>query len=443
MTSRQHLQPALENQTPAFKTTAIVCASLAFNRVIVFTLSIVIGLIILTTYNQPLLAQTEVTQPVTSQADTEAIRREILLLGDTDPTVRKNARAAVENFGNAAINELKKAVKFETTKDYETQIVAAKILANLQHAIALKEADKFVRGEKELEGWPAFKNLTEDTPESRSLFRDIYLQNHKELLLATSPPVPGTNRKYAASYTQLKNLFESSDLTQVCFGMFLLARKQNEQESTGTNTGLQAIHVGPSLIQIKHLFDTLAAKRSPLAKLNNQGLAPVMLVRAIIESAPQAPQILTSKISLIQQIKSKEISPLLITFAAPENPTVIRVQAIEHAIKIGDKDAFKKLNTYLDDTTEVGKYLVSPDDAPASQRPKQQISLVQIRDLILLGNLRLNKQDHAEFGFRPEAIHKSTNKFNVKQAGFVNNEMREEAFKRFRSTAGNNVSPQR
>ena len=406
--------------------------------------SIVIGLITLTTCNRPLLAQTEVAQPLTSQADTEAIRREILLLGAPDPTIRKNARTTVENFGNAAISELKKAAKFETTKDYETQIVAAKILANLQHAIALKETDKFVRGEKELEGWPAFKKLTEDSLESRSLFRDIYLRNRKELLLTTSPPVPGTNRKYAASYAQLKNLFESSDLTQVCFGMFLLAHKQNEQESAETNTGLQAIHAGPSLIQIKHLFGMLAAKRSPLAKLNNQDVAPAMLVRAIIESAPQAPQILTSKISLIQQIKSKEISPLLINFATPENPTVIRMQAIEHVIKIGDKDAFKKLNTYLNDTTEVGKYLISPDNnAPASQSPKRLISQVQIRDLILLGNLRLNKQDHTEFGFRPEAIHQSTNKFDVKQAGFVNNETREKAFKRFRSTAGNNVAPQR
>ena len=439
MTSRQHSQPAIINQTLVSQTTTIFRAGLTFNRVITFMFSIVISLITLTTCNRPLLAQTEVTQPLTSQADTEAIRREILLLGDPDPTIRKNARTAVENFGNAAMSELKKAAKFETTKDYETQIVAVKILANLQNAIALKKADKFVRGEKELEGWPAFKKLTEDSPESRSLFRDIYLRNRKELILAISPPAFGTDRKYVVSYTQLKNLFESSDLAQVCFGMFLLARKQNGQEPAG----LQAIHAGPSLIQINHLFNTLASKNSPLAKLNNQDLAPAMLVRAIIESAPQAPQILTSKISLIQQIKSKEISPLLINFAAPENPTVIRMQVIEHAIKIGDKDAFKKLNTYLNDTTEVGKYLISPDNAPASQSSKQLISQVQIRDLILLGNLRLNKQDHTEFGFRPEAIHKSTNKFDVKQAGFANNETREEAFKRFRSTAGNNVAPQR
>ena len=442
MTSRQqHSQPILKNPTPAFKALPTVCVNLALNQIV--TLSIVTGLVILVTCNQPLLAQTEVSQPLISQADTEAIKREILLLGDADPTVRENAKAAIENFGEAAISELEKAAKFETTKDYETQIMATKILTALQDALALKQAEQFVRGEKELAGWSAFKELAGDTTESRSLFRDIYLRNRKEVLLATNPPIPGTHRKHTVSYSQLKNLIESPELAQVCFGMFLLARKQNEQAAAGADAELHAIHAGPSLIQINRLLNALASKKSPLAKLNNQNLAPVMLVRAVIESTTQTPELLANKMSLIQQIKSKEISPLLINFAAPENPTVIRMQVIEHAIKIGDKDAFKKLNTYLDDTTEVGKYLVSPDDAPASQRPKQRISQVQIRDLILLGNLRLNKQDHTEFGFRPEAIHKSTNKFDVMQAGFVNNETREEAFKRFRSTAGNNIDSQR
>ena len=421
VTSRQQLsQPAL------------VCTNSAFKRVVIF--SIVIGLMNLIRYDQPLLAQTEVAQPLTSQADTEAIKREILLLGDVDPIVRKNAKAAIENFGNTAISELTKAANFETTKDYETQIMAAKILATLQNTIALKEAEKFSRGERELKGWPVFIKFTGDTPESRLIFRDIYLQNHEELLRATGLPTPDNKRKHTASFSQLNNLFESPDLTQVCFGMFLLALKQNEQETAEANSEALTMPVGLSLRQTKHLFSTLAMKKSPLTKLNSSDLTPTMLIQAIIESAPQAPQLLGNKISLIQLIKSKEISPLLLDFAAPENPTVIRAQAIGHAFKINDKDAFKKLNIYLNDTTEVGKYLVPPDGKPNNQQSKQLISQVQIRDLVLLGNLQLNEQDHTEFGFRAKAV-RTTNELNVKQAGFVNNQTREEAFKRFRSTA--------
>jgi len=439
VTSHQrHSQPTFKTQTPIV--TALyceACSNLAFNRMVTFLM--VIGLMILATcYGQPLLAQTEVAQPLTNQTDRDAIKREILLLGDPDPTVRKNAKAAIESFGNTAISELRRAAKFETTNDYETQIMAAKILATIENAIALKEADKFVTGEKELAGWPAFKELTGDTPEIRLLFQDIYLQNRNELLRATSPPASGTDQKYNVSYTQLKQLIESSDLVQVCFGMFLLARKQNEQETVEANAGIQSVRIGPSLEQMKFLFSTLAQRNSPLAQLDVQDRGPAMLVRAIIESAPQAPQLLANKISLIKQIKSKEISPLVLKFATPENPTAIRAQVIEHAFEIADQDTIEKLNVYLNDTTEVGKYLVlPPGEAPIDQQPKRLISQVQIRDLVLLGNLRLNKRAITEFGFSADAID-TTNKFNVKQAGFVDNQTREKAFERFRNTTDNN-----
>jgi len=161
------------------------------------------------------------------------------LLGDVDPIVRKNAKAAIENFGNTAISELTKAANFETTKDYETQIMAAKILATLQNTIALKEAEKFSRGERELKGWPVFIKFTGDTPESRLIFRDIYLQNHEELLRATGLPTPDNKRKHTASFSQLNNLFESPDLTQVCRWTFIATNEtsiqhpRNEKISAG------------------------------------------------------------------------------------------------------------------------------------------------------------------------------------------------------------------
>ena len=440
MTShQQHSQPAIKTPASAAKAPPAVNAHPAFNRIVL--LSLVIGLMSSVRYDQPLLAQTKVAQSLTSQVDTEAIKREIVLLGDPDPIVRENARVAIENFGEIAIGELKKAAKFETTRDYETQIVAAKILATLQDTLMRKEAEKFVRGEKELEGWEAFKELTGDTQESRSLFRDIYLRNREELLRATSPPAPGTDQNYTVSYSRLINLLASSDLAQVCFGMFLLARKQNEQKAEA-NAENQDAPIGPSLRQIKSLFYTLAATKSPLTKLNGPAQAPAILVRKIIESSPQDSQLLSSKLSLVRKIKSKEIGPLLVDFAAPKNPTVIRLKAIEHAIQIADKETFEKLNTYLNDTTEVGKYLVPSDDEPTTQKPKKLVSQVQIRDLILLGNLRLNEQDHTEYGFSAEAID-TTNKFNVKLAGFINNETREKAFEHFRSTTGDNSSPRR
>jgi len=440
VTSRQqHSQLSLTTSAPASKSPPTICKNLKANQTA--TSLIITSFLILVIYSQPLLAQTEVPQPLPSQTDNEAIKREILLLGDADPIVRKNARTAIEGFGDAAIGELKKAAKFETTKDYETQIMAAKILAVLQDAIALEEAEEFVRGEKELEGWPAFKKLTGDTTESRSLFRDIYLQNREDLLRATGTQTPGTQTTYTASYSQIHSLIQSPELAQVCFGMFLLVRKQTAQKNAEANATVQP---GPSLPQIKQLFRTLATQNSPLAKLDDQSLAPAMLVRAIIESAPQTPQLLASQISLLRQIKSKEISSLLLDFAVPENPTVIRLAAIQHAIKVADKATFKKLNVYFDDTTEVGKYLVLASDNKSSSQPsKQLISQVQIRDVILLGNLRLGEQDHTEFGFRADAIDAATNKLDVKQAGFVDNEKRNKAFERFRRTIGNSVPPKR
>ncbi len=378
---------------------------------------------------EPLSAQTN-SQP--NQTDTAAIKHAILLLGDVDPTVRKNAKAEIESFGPAAISELAKAAKLETTADYEIQIAATTILATLKEAKVVKETDNFVRGEAMLPGWEAFKELTQDSAESRSLFSEIYLKNRQELIRATNPPTPGAARNYQTSYSTLKGLFESPDLAQVCFGMFLLARQQNQPTSADASEGVSAIRVGPSTQQIKFLFGTLSTQKSPIAKLRGKGQTAVLLVRAIIESAPQTPQLLSYNLALIRQIKSTEISPLLLDLAEPQNPTSIRAQAIEHAITLGDKTTFEKLNRYLDDKTEVGKYLTAaPKDTPAGQRAKQQISIVQIRDLILLGNLRLTKQDHTEFGFTPQAINTSQSKIDIKKAGFVKNEAREKAFERF------------
>lgn len=412
------------NARPALKT-------LALPRNSMLTLAMVIGLTISFTSNQPLLAQTDTAQSLNNQADTAAIKRAIQRLGDTDPTVRKNAKADVEKFGEAAIAELEKAAKFETTLDYETQVTAAKILAALQDQIAVQESEKFVSGESTLPGWPAFKELTTDTPESRSLFRDIYLRNHKELIRATTPSLSDTDRKHTAGYSKLKDLFESSDLTQVCFGLFLLTRQQTDPDSAQANAGVQAIRSGPSLVQMTYLFRTLANQNSPLAKQTDKAPTIALLLKAFIESAPQAPQLMSSKILLIQQIKSKEISPLLLDLAAPENPTAIRVKVIEHAIKIADKGTMENLNRYLNDKTEVGKFLVLAPKNAATPRSKQLISQVQIRDLILLGNLRLAEQDHTEFGFSAKAIETINNKIDIKKAGFVDNDTRENAFERF------------
>ena len=199
------------------------------------------------------------------------------------------------------------------------------------------------------------------------------------------------------------------------------------------------MHERPSELQLGHLLSSCVRQTSPLTNLRSN-IGPVAsLVRAVIETAPKEHPILGYKLSLLQQIKSPEISPLLVEFAAPEKPTVIRALAIAHAIKIGDAETFVKLQNYLNDDTVVGQFLIGNTagaQAPTEDKPtRQQISEVQIRDIVLLGNLQLAGQAPSDFGFTAEAINAGGNKIDIKRAGFANDEDRKQAFERYRSAS--------
>ena len=370
-----------------------------------------------------------------TDVDSASIQREISRLGDADPAIRLTAQAELLRLGAVAIEELENAAKFKTTLDYETQIAAAKILESIRETIAIEETDKFVVGKADLDGWPAFEKITGDSPESRSLFRDIYLRNRSELIRALRPTTDGN----LVSYDQLRGLFESPDLEQACFGMFLLARQQTLQNEAQSNAEIPFLAERPSEVQLEHLFSEIARPASPLTKLRTEIVPVSLLVRAIVETIPQDQPVLNAKLRLVSQINSPEIGPLLVKFASPENPTVVRAMAIAHAIKIGDAQTFAQLQPYLNDDTVVGKYLSDNTESagqPSKDDPaNRSIDAVQIRDLVLLGNLRLAEQDHADFGFNPDAINVSSNKVNLKRAGFSSDENRKRAFERSQSSS--------
>ena len=414
-------------------------------------ISLVLAIVVVTIFCQPLTAQTSVSQSKQTEADPATIQRAISQLGDPAPFVRRNAQQELRNFGAAAIEELEKAAKFETTVDYETQIAATKILELIREKVAIEETDKFVRGETDkfvleetdkfnrgetlLLGWQAFKKFTGDTPESRSLYRDIYLKNRSELTKALRPTANN-----AVSYGQLLKLFESPKLEQVCLGMFLLASQQQQQNAAQGDAELPFLHERPSEQQLSHLLSSCARQSSPLTNLRTNIEPVALLIRAVLETAPKEHPIYYRKLSVIQQIKSPVIGPLVVEFAAPENPTVVRALAIAHAIKIGDAEIFNQLNTYLNDDTVVGKFLAAntveaqetTNDDPASQL----INEVQIRDIVLLGNLQLAGKTPTDFGFSSDAINAGGNKVDIKRTGFSNDQDRKQAFERYQSLNG-------
>ena len=106
--------------------------------------------------------------------------------------------------------------------------------------------------------------------------------------------------------------------------------------------------------------------------------------------------------------------------------------AIAHAIKTSDDNTFNQFNTYLSDTTVIGRYLAAQPNFDRAKNDKPTIMEVQIRDLILLGNLRLTGKNYTEFGFDSKAVNVANNEVDIKLAGFINNEARETAFERYR-----------
>ena len=394
-------------------------------------ISFVLTLTLVAVFCGPLLAQTGTDQPAATQVDPATIQLAISRLGDSDPTVRHNAQLELRKFGAAAIGELEKAAKFETTLDYETQAAAAAILESVRDALAVEQTDKFLQGETALPGWPAFEKFAGDTPASRSLFRDIYLRNRLELTRALRSSKNGN----VVNYLELKKLFESPDLEQVCFGMFLLARQQTEQNAAQRVAELPLLQERPSELQLAHLLNATTNQTSPLMKLRTD-MAPVSsLVRAVIETSPPEYFILDRKLNLVRKINSPEIGPLLIEFAAPENPTVVRALSIAHAIKIGDANTFAQLQTYLNDTTVIGQFLTNKkiDGQPSKDKPADRsINEVQIRDIVLLGNIRLAGFAHADFGFDPASVNVTSNEVDIKRAGFTSDENRKQAFERYK-----------
>ena len=197
-----------------------------WSSIVIFLVGMTLG------YGQQIAAQPVADQPLHTQATLQSIKNNISLLGHADPKVRRDARTELEQLGAAAISELEKAAKFESTNDYETQITAVDILRTLRNSIAIEAADKFVRGEGTLIGWSAFEKFVDDTLESRSIFRNVYLRNRVELENAIRSTAPSEN---TAGYFQLKALFESHEQPKVHFGMFLLAKQLTELKSAQSN----------------------------------------------------------------------------------------------------------------------------------------------------------------------------------------------------------------
>ena len=377
-------------------------------------------------HGQQIAAQTVADRPLHTQATLQSIKENIALLGHTDPKVRRNARTELEQLGTAAINELEKAAKFESTSDYETQITAADILRTLQNSLAIKAADKFVHGEGTLNGWPTFKKFVGDTLESRSIFRNVYLRNRVELENAIRSTAPSEN---TAGYFQLKALFESPEQPKVHFGMFLLAKQLTELKSAQSNDESASLNAILTKQQLEYLFSLLTKNISLQTKTPS---SIVLLVRSIIENAPEEYPLLNKQVLLLQKFDSPELHPLLVELAAKEKPTVVRAMAIAHAIKTSDDNTFNQFNTYLSDTTVIGRYLAIQPKFDSAKNDKPDIIEVQIRDLILLGNLRHAGENHTEFGFDSQAFNIVNNEVDIKLAGFINNEAREKAFERYR-----------
>ena len=381
-------------------------------------------------YGQPIAAQPVADQPLHTQATLQSIKNNISLLGHADPKVRRDARTELEQLGAAAISELEKAAKFESTNDYETQITAVDILRTLRNSIAIEAADKFVRGEGALIGWPAFEKFVGDTLESRSIFRNVYLHNRVELENAIrSTAAPSTTRENTSGYFQLKALIESPEQPKVHFGMFLLAKQLSELKSAQSDDESASLNTMFTKQQLGHLLNVLTNKNS----LQTKAPSPIaLLVRSIIENTPAEYRLLNNQILLIKKFDSPEFQPLLTELAAKEKPTVVRAMAIAHAIKTSDDNTFNQFNTYLSDTTVIGRYLAIQPKYDSAKNDKPDIIEVQIRDLILLGNLRHAGENHTEFGFDSQAFNTTNNEVDIKLAGFINNEAREKAFERYR-----------
>ena len=381
-------------------------------------------------YGQPIAAQPVADQPLHTQATLQSIKNNISLLGHADPKVRRDARTELEQLGAAAISELEKAAKFESTNDYETQITAVDILRTLRNSIAIEAADKFVRGEGALIGWPAFEKFVGDTLESRSIFRNVYLHNRVELENAIrSTAAPSTTRENTSGYFQLKALIESPEQPKVHFGMFLLAKQLSELKSAQSDDESASLNTMFTKQQLGHLLNVLTNKNS----LQTKAPSPIaLLVRSIIENTPAEYRLLNNQILLIKKFDSPEFQPLLTELAAKEKPTVVRAMAIAHAIKTSDDNTFNQFNTYLSDTTVIGRYLAIQPKYDSAKNDKPDIIEVQMRDLILLGNLRHAGENHTEFGFDSQAFNTTNNEVDIKLAGFINNEAREKAFERYR-----------
>ena len=442
----QHHQPKTLSVLTSFVTTPSLAATLkiasgsnsgiaineACHRITVFS-AFALVTVFVALFCRPLAAQVDTNQPTQTEVDPANIERQISRLGDADPSIRLAAQAELLRLGAAAIGGLEKAATFKTTLDYETQIAATKILASIRDTVAIEKTDKFIQGKATLTGWPAFEKSVGDSPESRSLFRDIYLRNRTEITKALRPTADGN----LVSYDELRPLLESPDLEQVCWGMFLLARQQKLQNEAQRKSELPLLPERLSKMELEQLLNTLALPTSPLTKLRTEIVPVTLLVRAIIETAPPEHPVISAKLNLVSQINSPEIGALLVQFATPENPIVVRALAITHAIKIGDAKNFAQFQPYLNDDTVIGKFLANSEFAEQASNDEpadRAINEVQVRDLVLLGNLRLADKAHTDFGFNLEAVNMSNNKIDIRRAGFANNKDREQAFERYQSS---------
>jgi hypothetical protein len=342
-------------------------------------------------------------------------------LGNEDFAVRENASRKLLLAGMEAIDALSKGSR---DPDREVRYRCLRIMRLIKENDFRRRLQQFAKGdlpETPLPGWEKFEKLLGNSSETRDLFVDMQ-RAEPELMIAVDQGAASTTNALTLRTQKLDvaNRIYRYRLTTGDIGALLFA------------AGDERVEVPSAATSTINRFCTIHGFASSASLGSHKQLMRQLLGRWVLRgegwSAYRAME-LARKFGL-----TEGLAPAESILRSDMNQTNAKQYAILTIAKLGDKNQVPLLRSLLDDPTVCS--------TQRFQRNKENVQLQgQLRDVALAGLLHLLDQDPLDFGFDRKLATHSETVFQVNTIGFINQQQRAAAFKKWEAFEGNAAKP--
>lgn len=372
----------------------------------------------------------------------EKIESLIKQLGSDRYPLRVAAKGQLIAIGEAAVPFLKQAEDLRLSRDLEVKLAAQAIRKSIAKRSAKTLADEFRSGEKTLPGWSAFASRYGEGDQQRELYAMMYQAQSSVLTRMFEPDGFGQQDLYKA-------IQETVATTQRLGGTRQVAGSVGNA-ATGLYLLVEHAERGVQLTGQQLQFALGIFYRSDVLSTINKSEHRSLVMRQLqdfLELVPRRQPFMNLRLRIYATYSSPEFLDDMLDIVANSNQAIaIRISMLQALPGMKTNAASKQrivdfLPKCFGDDSLLGRFLLTSRGVNASDRIKESVIDVQMRDAVLLTNILMEDENPEAYGFAPETlkVKKSivnARAFDPRFAGFATDEQRAAAFNQWKSREG-------